>query len=180
MARERLSDEVRRLLAVGGPARTARGTPTTTPTRPPPPTRTPGPAVGRATAPSATPSRPAAAPSLRALAMAFSPKFVLPKDLRGQRTRASITSTARAAQTIASERGISFQEAAGVLRTAGAQIKRAKKLRTQLLKASPGLSEKEQIRFLRGGGLSEGTRRSTGVFVPREIAGFVVLSERKR
>lgn len=180
------NDEIRRLLARRTSMLAARGrgrgTPTTTPTRPPPPTRTPGPTAGRATAPSrATPSRPeSAASSLSRLAEAFSPEFVLPEDLRGQRTKAAITKTAQAAQAISRKRGVSFQEAASILRTVGAQIKKAKKLRTQLLKKSPGLSEKEQIRFLRGGGLSAGTRRSVGAFVPREIAGFVVLSDRKR
>lgn len=149
---------------------------TATPSRPAP-TRTPSPTAARATRPpTSTPSRPAASPTLSQLSAAFTPKFVLPEASLAERAKQGISATAKAAQTIAQERGISFQEAAVVLRDVDVQIKRAKGLRKRLLKASPGLSEKEQIRFLRGGGLSSLARRAAGdAFVSREIAGFVVL-----
>ena len=189
MARdEKLSNEVRRLLSRRDSmlASRGRGTPTTTPTRPASPTRTPGPSPSGAAAPRATPSRPSAAqaPSLGALAEAFSPKFVLPKELRGERIRTSIRETQQAVQAVATEKGVSFQEAGALLRTTGKQVRRAKDLRRQILRARPNLSEKEQISLLIGripgfkGGAPSFTIKA-GVFVPREIATFTVLSARR-
>jgi hypothetical protein len=180
---EKLANEVRRLLSRRDSmlASRGRGTPTTTPTRPASPTRTPGPSVSGAAAPRSTPSSPASgqAPSLGALAEAFSPKFVLPKELRGERIRTSIRETQQAVQAVATEKGVSFQEAGALLRETGKQVRQAKDLRRQILRAQPGLSEREQIRFLSGRGLSSLARRSAGIFVPREIATFTVLSARR-
>lgn len=184
MPRPLLSSAIKKFQEAGRKFRPA-ATPTATPTRPPTPTRSPGPTASRAArTPGATPSRPAPAPTLAQLSAAFTPKFVLPEASLKERAKQGISATAKAAQTIASERGISFQEAAGVLRDVGGQIKKAKTLRKQILKARPGLSEGEQIRFLRGGGLSSLARRGAGdAFVSREVAGFVVLGgvpERKK
>ncbi len=189
MARdEKLSNEVRRLLSRRDSmlASRGRGTPTTTPTRPAPPTHTPGPSASGGAASQATPSRSASgqAPTLGALAKAFSPKFALPKELRGQRIQTSIRETQQAVQAVATEKGVSFQEAGALLRTTGKQVQRAKTLRKQILRARPDLSEKEQISLLSGripgckGGPPSFAR--TGAFVPREIATFTVLGARKR
>ncbi len=202
MARdEKLSNEVRRLLSRRDSmlASRGRGTPTTTPqptpsptrtpgtpTTTPSPARTPGPSASGAAAPHTTPSRPASgqAPTLGALAKAFSPKFAFPKELRGQRIQTSIRETQQAVQAVATEKGVSFQEAGALLRTTGRQVQRAKTLRRQLLQARPDLSEKEQISLLSGRipgfkGGAPSFARTGGAFVPREIATITVLGARR-
>lgn len=177
MPRPRLSTAIKKFKAAGqrlGPSSTP--TPTATPTRPRASTSSQSPTPARATrTPTATPSRPPSrASNLGRLSKAFAPKFVLPADLRAKHTRQAITATAAAAQSIASAKGVSFEEAGAILRTVGVQIKKAQKMRTQILRADPSLSQGQQIKILRGGG---GLARLSGSsrFVSREIAGFVVL-----
>lgn len=181
MPRPLLASAIKKFQAAGRGLR-ATSTPTATPTRPPAPRATPSSTAARAMrTPAATPSRPASGSStLSQLSKAFTPKFVLPEVSLQVRAREGIKATQAAVQTISQARGVSFQEAGAILRTTGAQIQQAKRMRRAILRANPGLSEKEQIRALRGAGLSSLARRSAGkVFVPREIAGFVVLSARK-